>query len=478
MFSQLFILNHKGDTIIFKEYRFDISTDSADVFFKYILSNKSDVTPAFNIDGVNYLYVKKRGMYFVMTTKELVSPSLAFELLNRAAKIIQDYTASLTEEAIRLNFILIYELLDELMDNGIPQSTSTETLKSLVFTPPTMAKFRETSPESIIESFMNSTSKVSVPQVTSMKPINESNGNNELYVDFWEHLTVLYAANGTVLRNEINGKIVMKSYLKGNPGLSLGLNTNFMFPAASGGTYTAGDPSIPKPSDTVIVDDCSFHECATNGFSQNNVLNFRPPQGEFTLFKYRISNNTYSPFLVSSHLESNNKNKLDLVVRVRSNYSGKVVGKDILITIPIPKSAKSCTHSLDHGRSAQSVEYQANNNIVVWTIPKLRGGVETILRLSVLVDTPNSPPLTSTPNNNNSNNNSNNSSNNNNSSNESSYFNILKKEIGPVRLEFEIPMFSCSTLQIKFLKVVGSNVKPERWFRYITDSKSFVVRVS
>lgn len=476
MFSQLFILNHKGDTIIFKEYRFDITSDSADVFFKYILSNKSDVTPAFNIDGVNYLYVRKRGMYFVLTTKELISPSLAFELLNRASKIIQDYTASLTEEAIRLNFILIYELLDELMDNGIPQSTSTETLKSLVFTPPTLAKFRENNPESIIESFINSTNKVSIPQVTSMKPINESNGNNELYVDFWEHLTVLYAANGNVLRNEINGKIVMKSYLKGNPGLSLGLNTNFMFPAASGGTYTA-DPNIPKASDAIIVDDCSFHECATNGFSANNILNFRPPQGEFTLFKYRISRNTYSPFLVNSHLETNssNKNKLELVVRVRSNYSPKVVGKDILITIPVPKSAKSCTHSLDHGRSAQSVEYQSQNNIVIWTIPKLRGGVETILRLSVIVDPPNSPPLLSSNSNPNTSSSSTTTTSN---TTEPSYLNILKKEIGPVRLEFEIPMFSCSTLQIKFLKVIGSNIKPERWFRYITDSKSFVARVS
>jgi AP-4 complex subunit mu-1 len=46
------------------------------------------------------------------------------ELLNRMAKVFKDYCGVLTEEAIRKNFILIYELLDEMLDYGYPQVNS------------------------------------------------------------------------------------------------------------------------------------------------------------------------------------------------------------------------------------------------------------------------------------------------------------------------------------------------------------------
>ena len=80
-----------------------------------------------------------------------VSPSATIELLNRMAKAItltpqqclffvqvhcfqvfKDYCGILTEESIRKNFILVYELLDEMVDFGYPQVTSTEMLKSCV----------------------------------------------------------------------------------------------------------------------------------------------------------------------------------------------------------------------------------------------------------------------------------------------------------------------------------------------------------
>ena len=55
-----------------------------------------------------------------------VSPNFTIELLGRLAKCFKDYCGILTEEAIRKNFILIYELLDEALDYGYPQCTSTE----------------------------------------------------------------------------------------------------------------------------------------------------------------------------------------------------------------------------------------------------------------------------------------------------------------------------------------------------------------
>lgn len=67
------------------------------------------------MEGVNYLYVKKSGLYFVCTSKFNVSPSFVMELIGRCTKVFKDYCGVMTEESIRKNFILLYELLDEMV---------------------------------------------------------------------------------------------------------------------------------------------------------------------------------------------------------------------------------------------------------------------------------------------------------------------------------------------------------------------------
>ena len=67
------------------------------------------------MDGVNYFHVKIVGLLFVATTRVNVSPSLVLELLQRIARVIKDYLGILNEDSIRKNFVLVYELLDEVM---------------------------------------------------------------------------------------------------------------------------------------------------------------------------------------------------------------------------------------------------------------------------------------------------------------------------------------------------------------------------
>ena len=58
------------------------------------------------------------------------------QLLSRVAKVFKDYCGTLSEESIRKNFILLYELLDEMIDYGYPQVTQTENLKAFVYNEP------------------------------------------------------------------------------------------------------------------------------------------------------------------------------------------------------------------------------------------------------------------------------------------------------------------------------------------------------
>jgi AP-1 complex subunit mu len=45
-----------------------------------------------------------------------------------------DYFKELEEESIRDNFVTIYELLDEMMDNGYPQTTESKVMSEFIKT--------------------------------------------------------------------------------------------------------------------------------------------------------------------------------------------------------------------------------------------------------------------------------------------------------------------------------------------------------
>ena len=174
--SSIFIVAPRGDVIIKREYRKDVPENQAEIFFRLVKfwgteRNKSgegfagagglggkenensenifgegeDATsskhssaapPTFNDQGVNYLHVKANGVYVVATTRANCSPSFVLELLHRIAKVIKDYCGTLSEDAVRKNAILTYELLDEMVDYGIPQSTSTAALEKHIFNDP------------------------------------------------------------------------------------------------------------------------------------------------------------------------------------------------------------------------------------------------------------------------------------------------------------------------------------------------------
>lgn len=51
------------------------------------------------------------------------------DILYRMMKIFRDYCGVLNEESIRKNFVLIYELIDEIIDYGHPQLMTTELIK-------------------------------------------------------------------------------------------------------------------------------------------------------------------------------------------------------------------------------------------------------------------------------------------------------------------------------------------------------------
>ncbi len=56
---------------------------------------------------------------------------MLYHRLNSSIQVFKDYFGELEEESIRDNFVVVYELFDETMDFGYPQTCESKILKEL-----------------------------------------------------------------------------------------------------------------------------------------------------------------------------------------------------------------------------------------------------------------------------------------------------------------------------------------------------------
>lgn len=92
------------------------------------------------MDGINYFFTKKFGIYFVATSKYNVQPSSVLDIIYRMMKVFRDYCGVLNEESIRKNFVLIYEIIDEIIDFGHPQLVTTEAIRPFIVNEPILVQ--------------------------------------------------------------------------------------------------------------------------------------------------------------------------------------------------------------------------------------------------------------------------------------------------------------------------------------------------
>mmetsp|Transcript_10929 Transcript_10929/g.32342 ORF Transcript_10929/g.32342 Transcript_10929/m.32342 type:complete len:492 (-) Transcript_10929:468-1943(-) len=491
MISDFFVLSPRGDTIIAKQYRTkdDVGAHErshTEAFFRKVrfwdgvaapgipdtsglaiddaspstvsaaavdgagaedsTERKGDAPPVFIMpDGLSYVHVKRNGLIFGCSTARNVSPCTVIELLSRIAKVFKDYCGTLSEEAIRKNFILLYELLDEMIDYGYPQVTRTENLKSFIYNEPIVV-----SPVANTGSMVNpktvSASAVHKPVISSVtekgrKTNLSANQKNEIFVDILERLNVLFSNNGYVLNSTIDGCIQMKSYLAGNPALRLALNEDLVVGRQNspGGGYGS-----------VILDDINFHDCVNlSEFEYAKTLQFLPPEGEFALLNYRTTGEFTPPFRMYPSIEETGPKMIELSLLVRAEMPDKHFGANVSIEVPLPRctSSASCTLITSPKAAGVSAEYISQDRKVVWSFKKLPGGSEQTLRVKVTLN----QACTS----------------------------HIRREVGPINMDFEIPMYNVSGLQVKYLRIAEDmpGYTPYRWVRYVTQSNSYVCRL-
>mmetsp|Transcript_28918 Transcript_28918/g.92418 ORF Transcript_28918/g.92418 Transcript_28918/m.92418 type:complete len:290 (-) Transcript_28918:56-925(-) len=280
------------------------------------------------------------------------------------------------------------------------------------------------------------------PSTAVHKPITTVTGartggkqRNEIFVDIIERLNVLFSPNGYVLNSNIDGCIQMKSYLSGQPELRLALNEDLV-------VGTAGNFG------TTVLDDCNFHDCVNlEEFESGRILSFHPPDGEFSVLNYRITAEFRAPFRVFPNIEERSPTRIEIALLVRADIPEKKFGSNVTVTVPLPRNTASASAELSGTGPGQNTEYVAAEKRLVWSVKKFVGGTEMSCLIKINLD---SPATANT-----------------------------RREIGPIALGFEVPMYNVSNLEVRYLRISdqGKSYNPYRWVRYVTQSSSYVCRV-
>ncbi|CAD0099204.1 unnamed protein product [Aureobasidium mustum] len=422
MISGILVFNQKGENLIFRAFRNDCRPRLADVFRIQVISNPLVRSPILTLGSTTFSHVKHENIFIVAVTKGNANAALVFEFLYRLIQLGRSYFAKFDEEAVKNNFVLIYELLDDTLKMYI----TTEGVKS--------------------ERNLVDSSKITMQATGAMswRRDNIKYRKNEAFVDVIEDVNLLMSANGTVLRADVNGQIEMRAYLSGTPECKFGLNDRLTLgeeALASPSGNMAGTKATKAAAGSVTLEDCQFHQCVRLGkFDTDRTISFIPPDGSFELMRYRATENINLPFKVHAIVNEIGKTKVEYSIAIKANYGSKLFATNVVIRIPTPLNTASITERTSQGKA----KYEPEHNNIVWKIARFTGGSEYVLSAEAQLTSMTNQKAWSRP---------------------------------PLSLNFSLLMFTSSGLLVRYLKVFEkSQYSSVKWVRYMTRAGSYEIR--
>uniref|UniRef100_A0A672RQ28 Adaptor related protein complex 3 subunit mu 2 n=2 Tax=Sinocyclocheilus TaxID=75365 RepID=A0A672RQ28_SINGR len=141
MIHSLFLVNASGDIFLEKHWKSVVSRSVCDYFFEAVerATEPENVPPVIPTPHHCLINVLRQRVYFVAVIQSEVPPLFVIEFLHRVVDTFQDYFGVCTEAAVKDNVVVVYELLEEMLDNGFPLATESNILKELI-KPPTILR--------------------------------------------------------------------------------------------------------------------------------------------------------------------------------------------------------------------------------------------------------------------------------------------------------------------------------------------------
>jgi AP-2 complex subunit mu-1 len=456
-FSALYFMNMRGDVLLERTYRDDVTRTMATAFKTEIINGREHhsrnststglQTPVVNLGACTFMYKRVQNVYIVAVTRANANVVMAFSFIDALVELLKQYFGKVTEHSLKQNFVVVYELLDEILDFGFPQITSAAVLQSFITQKAVRQSLGGKNGETSSYHAAAKAKEVSM-QVTGAVQWRSPGlvyKKNEVYLDIVESISVLISPSGSVLRSSATGVIQMKCFLSGMPELTIGLNDRLGMESggAGGGAGGAGgnddhgkNHGGGRVKKQIDLADLQFHQCVNlSKFDSEKVISFTPPDGEFDLMKFRVTDTVSLPFKVMPLVRELGRTRLSVDVKIKSTFSEKQFANGVVLKIPVPKHTARASVKVTGGKS----KYVAKEHALIWKIKQFQGMTELQLSADVeLISTMSEKKPWSKP---------------------------------PVSLNFQVPMFTASGLRVRFLKVwEKTGYISTKWVRYLCNS--------
>jgi AP-3 complex subunit mu len=280
-------------------------------------SSPSDVPPVIATPHHYIISIYRNELYFVAVLQKEVPPLYVIEFLHRVMDIFTDYFGDCTELVVKDHYVVVYELLDEMLDNGYPHVTDLNVLKGMIRPPTVLGAVVDTvTGRSRMSDTLPSGQLSNIP----WRRQGLKYTNNEAYFDVIEEIDAIIDKSGTTVQSEIHGSIECSVKLSGMPDLTM---------------------SFANPR---LLDDVSFHPCVRyRRWESERVLSFVPPDGRFRLLSYHIGSSSVVmlPVYVKPTFSfREGSGSMELTVGAKQTM-GKTVD-ELTLTLSMPKVVLNC----------------------------------------------------------------------------------------------------------------------------------------
>ncbi|XP_009070208.1 PREDICTED: AP-3 complex subunit mu-2, partial [Acanthisitta chloris] len=325
MIHSLFLINLSGDIFLEKHWKSVVSRSVCDYFFE-AQERASEAENGPPTPHHYLLSVYRHKIFFVAVIQSEVPPLFVLEFLHRVVDTFQDYFGVCSEVIIKDNVVVVYEVLEEMLDNGFPLATESNILKELI-KPPTILR-------TVVNTITGSTNvgdqlPTGQLSVVPWRRTGVKYTNNEAYFDVIEEIDAIIDKSGSTITAEIQGVIDACVKLTGMPDLTL----SFMNPR--------------------LLDDVSFHPCVRfKRWESERILSFIPPDGNFRLLSYHVSaqNLVAIPVYVKHNIsfrDSSSLGRFEITVGPKQTMGKTVEG--VMVTSQMPKSVLNMTLTPSQG---------------------------------------------------------------------------------------------------------------------------------
>eukprot|EP00760_Papus_ankaliazontas_P005749 PhM_4_TR12751/c0_g1_i1/m.27941/K12402/AP4M1; AP-4 complex subunit mu-1 len=454
-------------------------------FASYVL-REPDSPPVIALPSGNAhaMFIRRNGILFLAYSTENISPSFVLEFLNALGNTFADFLGTLSEAAIRKNQNLVYELLDEIIDAGVVQSTTSGYLKPFVHETPNLVKSRQRAAWQTLSQIVPSnfshpatTTGTDSRSIVGLGTTASAAQSSEVFVDVLERLSVSFGTHADKTRSDVTyqqavGAIKLKSFLIGSPEVHLGLTHHLVLESDYASSYNNKQRNNKPPNfGLVCLSHHNFHRCVrTCDWDNFRLLKFVPPEGEACIMNYTCRESVQLPFKVFCFVEQLTPYNQDVVIKIRSELPAGAVATNVVITCACPSDAVNATFLFGSNKQNSIPSGQAVEFIKAPTTTKTTGGVgsssqhnnpccvkwgikefleTTATEMILFARVARASPITPT---------------------------TLRQGTGPVQVDFEIQNWASSHMEVTSLKVDDNSkyYAPKKWVRTITLSDQYI----